>query len=188
MDTVSYTHLDVYKRQVWTGSGRFSPAAVDRAAKSLTGDRSLQEQLGAQYKYFEYYQEAYGAVLGLSLIHILYRGVLMGEAKLADLVQPVQNAAPDACQLLGFVDGLAAAAGTAAGAGHDFHKVVCGLAAADRLDELPGIAQAAGYGYADGRSLNIKGRFFPALQPADVLEGVGGGIGACLLYTSSSPR
>lgn len=49
---------------VWTGSGRFSPAAVDRAAKSLTGDRSLQEQLGAQYKYFEYYQEAYGAVLG----------------------------------------------------------------------------------------------------------------------------
>lgn len=29
-----------------------------------SGDRSLQEQLGAQYKYFEYYQEAYGAVLG----------------------------------------------------------------------------------------------------------------------------
>ena len=48
----------------WTGSGKFSVAAVNKAAKALTDDRSLQEQLGNQYKYYVYYHEAYTAVLG----------------------------------------------------------------------------------------------------------------------------
>lgn len=48
----------------WTGSGKFSPAAVNKAARALTADESLEKQLGLQYKYFRYYREAYGAVLG----------------------------------------------------------------------------------------------------------------------------
>ncbi len=48
----------------WTGSGKFSPATVNKAARALTGDKSVEEQLGAQYKYFQYFKEAYGAVLG----------------------------------------------------------------------------------------------------------------------------
>ncbi len=48
----------------WTGSGKFSVAAVERAAKALVDDRSLEEQLGGQYRYYKYYREAYGAVLG----------------------------------------------------------------------------------------------------------------------------
>ncbi len=45
------------------GSGKFSTAAVDRAAKELAGDQSPKELLGNQYKYYQYYREAYGAVL-----------------------------------------------------------------------------------------------------------------------------
>lgn len=45
------------------GSGKFSVAAVDKAAAELTGDRSPQELLGNQYQYYQYYREAYGAVL-----------------------------------------------------------------------------------------------------------------------------
>lgn len=45
------------------GSGKFPPAAVDRAARELAGDRSPQEFLGGQYKYYQYYRQAYGAVL-----------------------------------------------------------------------------------------------------------------------------
>ena len=37
---------------------------VQNAAEELRGDLSPQELLGNQYKYFAYYQEAYGAVLG----------------------------------------------------------------------------------------------------------------------------
>ncbi len=48
----------------WTGNGKFSAATVNKAARALTSDESLEKQLGNQYKYFAYYQEAYGAVLG----------------------------------------------------------------------------------------------------------------------------
>lgn len=48
----------------WTGSGKFSAAAVNKAAKALTDDKSIQEQLGNQYQYYAYYKEAYTAVLG----------------------------------------------------------------------------------------------------------------------------
>ncbi len=46
-----------------TGSGRFPVSAVDRAAKELASDRSPKEFLGNQYRYYQYYREAYGAVL-----------------------------------------------------------------------------------------------------------------------------
>lgn len=46
------------------GSGKFPVSAVDKAAKELSGDRSPAEFLGNQYKYYQYYREAYGAVLG----------------------------------------------------------------------------------------------------------------------------
>lgn len=45
------------------GSGNFSVSAVDRAAKELASDRSPKEFLGNQYRYYQYYREAYGAVL-----------------------------------------------------------------------------------------------------------------------------
>ncbi len=46
------------------GGGSFSTVAVDAAAQELQTDQSMQELLGAQYRYFAYYQEAYSAVLG----------------------------------------------------------------------------------------------------------------------------
>ncbi len=46
------------------GGGSFSVKAVDAAAKELDTDLTMEELLGAQYKYFTYYQEAYTAVLG----------------------------------------------------------------------------------------------------------------------------
>ncbi|MCI8524827.1 MAG: M23 family metallopeptidase [Oscillospiraceae bacterium] len=48
----------------WSGGGKFQPKTVDKALAALTAGRSLEEQLGAQYRCFAYYQEAYGAVLG----------------------------------------------------------------------------------------------------------------------------
>lgn len=45
------------------GGGDFAVSAVEAAAKELAGDRSPQEFLGEQYRYFRYYQQAYGAVL-----------------------------------------------------------------------------------------------------------------------------
>lgn len=47
-----------------TGSGKFSVAAVEKAAKELRGDQSVAELLKDQYKYYQYYHEAYTAVLG----------------------------------------------------------------------------------------------------------------------------
>lgn len=48
----------------WTGGGKFSAAAVNKAAKALRAEASLQEQLGAQYQSYEYYRDAYDAALG----------------------------------------------------------------------------------------------------------------------------
>ena len=48
----------------WNGGGKFPASAVDKARTALLSDTSIQEQLGNQYKYYVYYQEAYGAVLG----------------------------------------------------------------------------------------------------------------------------
>lgn len=48
----------------WSGGKTFPASAVDKAHAALLSDDSLQKQLGSQYKYYVYYQEAYGAVLG----------------------------------------------------------------------------------------------------------------------------
>ena len=45
------------------GSGKFPVSSVDKAARELAGDKSPEELLGNQYKYYQYYREAYGAVL-----------------------------------------------------------------------------------------------------------------------------
>ena len=54
----------------------------------------------------------------------LYSRIFMGEAQISHGVQTVELFAPAFCQLLTVVDGLSAAAGTAARAGHHFHKVI----------------------------------------------------------------
>ena len=47
------------------GGGKgITASQIDRAAKELRGGRDPKELLGAQYKYFSYYREAYHAVLG----------------------------------------------------------------------------------------------------------------------------
>ena len=48
----------------WQGGGTFPASSVDKAAAALRSDRSLEDQLGSQYRYFAYYKEAYTAVLG----------------------------------------------------------------------------------------------------------------------------
>ena len=45
------------------GSGKLSATQVQKAAKELEEDQSLEQLLGAQAKYYRYYREAYGAVL-----------------------------------------------------------------------------------------------------------------------------
>ena len=70
------------------------------------------------------------------------------------------------------MDGLTAAAGAAAGTGHDLHEVILHLAGAQGLDELAGVLQAAGHGHPDGGALNVEGGFLPAVQTPDVPEGV----------------
>lgn len=49
---------------VRTGDSRVSVRAVRSAAKELQGKKSPEQLLGAQYKYFAYYREAFQAVLG----------------------------------------------------------------------------------------------------------------------------
>lgn len=44
--------------------GKCGPDAVKKAAKDLQGDKSPEELLGELYRYYEYYREAYDAVLG----------------------------------------------------------------------------------------------------------------------------
>ena len=44
--------------------GKCGLASVKKAAADLKGDRSPQELLGAQYKYYEYYHRSYTAALG----------------------------------------------------------------------------------------------------------------------------
>lgn len=44
--------------------GKCGLASVKKAAADLKGDRSVQELLGEQYKYYDYYHRAYTAALG----------------------------------------------------------------------------------------------------------------------------
>ena len=49
---------------VKVGGNGITAKGVNEAAEQLRKDKSPQELLGAQYKYFAYYHRAYGAVLG----------------------------------------------------------------------------------------------------------------------------
>lgn len=46
------------------GSGKVSDAQLRQAAEDLRGDQTMEELLGAQKKYYDYYLEAYTSVLG----------------------------------------------------------------------------------------------------------------------------
>ena len=57
----------------------------------------------------------------------------------------IQDAAALFRQLHAVVDGLTAAAGAAAGTGHDLHEVIAHLAPLQGGHELAGVQQAAGH-------------------------------------------
>ena len=97
----------------------------------------------------------------------------MGEAQGLHPVNAVEHLAALVRQLpVLHGDGLAAAAHTAAGAGHDLHKVVVGPAGQQVLDQGTGLAQAADGGAVQGHTGDGVGGFPPALAGAHGTEGV----------------
>ena len=111
------------------------------------------------------------------LVEGVHLGILMGEAELAALVQLPEHRAAEGGHLQAVVDGLAAAARAAAGAGHDLHKVVCHFSGLNGLHELTGVGQAVGHGHPDGACTgNVEGGFLPAVHAADREEGIGVGV------------
>lgn len=72
------------------------------------------------------------------------------------------------------MDRLTAAAGTAAGTSHDFHKVVADLASLQGGHELAGVQQAAGHSHGNhSRAGDLKFSVLPAVHAPDVAEGIG---------------
>lgn len=65
------------------GGKNLTPKAVNAAEKELKQDRSPEEFLGGQYKYFSYYREAYHAALGGLVGHyaIAVRNAETGETE-----------------------------------------------------------------------------------------------------------
>ena len=115
---------------------------------------------------------------GLQIVPVehLNGGVFMGEADGALGVQLVQVGAPVSGEVLAVVDGLAAAAGAAAGAGHDLHKVVVCLPGAQGVHQLAGAGLAGGHGQTEPGLTDGEGSLPPGLLAPDLLEGVGGGL------------
>ena len=56
--------IDVFALAGCRTGGKCGLASVKKAAKELEGDKSPEELLGALYKYYDYYRNAYQAVLG----------------------------------------------------------------------------------------------------------------------------
>ena len=83
------------------------------------------------------------------LIEGLDLRVFMGEADGGLLVQLPQGIASFAGQFLPIMDGLSAASGAAAGAGHHLHEVVAALPALQGLHQLPGIPQPGDHRHPD---------------------------------------
>ena len=82
-------------------------------------------------KLFRFFAERLAQIVAIECLHL---GVFVAEAQKRCLIQLIQALAALARQLLIFAaDGLAAAARTAAGAGHHFHKVILRLAALDAV-------------------------------------------------------
>ena len=112
-------------------------------------------------------------------IQLVDLGILVGEPGGGGLVDVPQDAAALFRQLHAVVDGLTAAAGAAAGTGHDLHEVIAYLAPLQGGHELAGVQQAAGHrhGHRSG-SGDIELGFLPAVHAPDIPEGVGVGISA----------
>lgn len=56
--------IDTLALAACSTGGKCGLASVKKAAADLKGDRSVQELLGDQYKYYDYYHRAYTAALG----------------------------------------------------------------------------------------------------------------------------
>lgn len=56
--------IDILTVAACRTGGKCGLASVKKAAKELSGDKTLQELLGNLYQYYDYYHEAYTAVLG----------------------------------------------------------------------------------------------------------------------------
>ena len=56
--------IDIFALAGCRTGGRCSLESVKQAAQDLRYDKSLEELLGNLYRYYDYYHEAYGAVLG----------------------------------------------------------------------------------------------------------------------------
>ena len=108
------------------------------------------------------------------VIQGLYLRVLMGEAHRHILVNVPENVAAGLRQLLSVMDRLSAAAGAAAGTGHDLHEIVAGFPLLQSVHQLTGIAQAADHRHTHlPCSGDLKGGFLPAVHTADSTEGIG---------------
>jgi hypothetical protein len=94
-------------------------------------------------------------------VELLDVRVLAGNAFFRFPVQFVQVFAAFPGQFFAGVDGLSATAAAAAGAGHDFHKVVLHVAVADGVHQGPRVGEAAGHGQAQGLARQGGGAFAP---------------------------
>lgn len=113
-------------------------------------------------------------VIAVQLPHVR---VLMGEPQGAALSMLHRDAAAFFRQLHAVMDRLTAAAGTAAGTSHDFHKVVADLASLQGGHELAGVQQAAGHSHGNhSRAGDLEFSFLPAVHAPDVAKASGSGF------------
>ena len=100
--------------------------------------------------------------------------VLMREPDLGPGVHLPELAPPLGRMLLAAVDRLPAAAGTAAGTGHDLHEIVVRRALLDRVHQLPGARQPADHRHPHvPRAGDVEHGLLPGLVAPDGLERVG---------------
>ena len=114
--------------------------------------------------------------------------ILVREAQKLTLIEPPEHVAAILGKLGTVVDGLAAAAGAAAGTGHDFHEVIGDLTGANGVHQLSGPGQAGDDRQAQGDVPDVEGGLPPGLLAADLPEGIGGGIfpGSPILRTPTA--
>ena len=103
----------------------------------------------------------------------------MGEPHRGLLVDAPQNVSTGLGHLRAVVDGLAAAAGAAAGTGHDLHEIVVDPPLLQIGHQLPGVGEAADHRHGEVAHLrNGEGGLLPTLHATDGAEGIRVGIGA----------
>ena len=96
----------------------------------------------------------------------------MGEAQLPGGILTIEGRCPQARHLLLVVNRLSAAADTAAGTGHDLHKVVVDSALLQLLDQLGGIAEAVHHRHLQLRAGDFELCFLPAFITPQLPEGI----------------